>query len=59
MTPDEPLYNEAVTVHRTGSCDVDALQAAFNLILSRNDAWRTTFEAWTACRTRSFAPTST
>ena len=45
VTPDEPLYNEAVTVQRTGSCDVDALHAAFNLILSRNDAWRTTFEA--------------
>jgi amino acid adenylation domain-containing protein len=45
VTPDEPLYNEAVTVQRTGSCDVDALQAAFNLILSRNDSWRTTFEA--------------
>ncbi|MEP6842432.1 MAG: condensation domain-containing protein, partial [Pseudolysinimonas sp.] len=44
VTPGEPLYNEAVTVRRTGSCDVAALRRAFNLVLSRHDAWRTSFE---------------
>ena len=45
LAPDEPVYNEAVTVRRTGPCDVGALRRAFNLALSRHDAWRTNFAA--------------
>jgi amino acid adenylation domain-containing protein len=40
---DEPVYNEAVTVRRTGPCDVAALRRAFNLAMSRHEAWRTNF----------------
>ena len=43
LAADEPVYNEAVTVRRTGPCDVGALRHAFNLVLSRHEAWRTNF----------------
>ena len=43
LAPDEPVYNEAVTLRRTGPCDLAALRRAFNLALSRHEAWRTTF----------------
>lgn len=43
LSPDESVYNEAVMIRRTGPCDVDPLRRAFNLALSRHDAWRTTF----------------
>src|SRR5438132_1713874 len=40
---DEPVYHESVTVRRTGPCDVGALRRAFNLVMSRHEAWRTNF----------------
>ena len=43
LAPDEPVYNEAVMIRRTGRCDVGALRRAFNLVLSRHEAWRTNF----------------
>ena len=43
LAPDEPVYNEAVTLRRTGPCDVGALRRAFNLALSRHEAWRTNY----------------
>jgi aspartate racemase len=43
LAPDELVYNEAVTVRRTGPCDVAALRRAFNLAMSRHEAWRTNF----------------
>jgi len=45
LAPDESVYNEAVMIRRTGRCDVEALRRAFNLALSRHDAWRTNFVA--------------
>jgi amino acid adenylation domain-containing protein len=41
VEPDLPIYNEPVTLHRHGSCDVEALRRAYNLVLCRRDAWRT------------------
>jgi hypothetical protein len=39
-----PLYNEALTVHRTGPLDVPALERSLNEIVRRHEAWRTTFD---------------
>ncbi len=43
MAPDLPLYNEPVTIHYTGRLNVDAFERAFNEILRRHEAWRTSF----------------
>jgi amino acid adenylation domain-containing protein len=42
--PDVPLYNEAITVHRKGNFDAAVFEAAFNEILRRHEAWRSSFE---------------
>ena len=42
-SPEMPLYNEAITIHRRGSFDRDVLNAAFREILRRHEAWRTSF----------------
>lgn len=39
-----PLYNESITLHRHGTCDVAALEKAFAEIIRRHEIWRTTFE---------------
>jgi surfactin family lipopeptide synthetase A len=39
-----PLYNETITIHRTGPLSVPTLQRALLEILRRHEAWRTTFE---------------
>jgi Condensation domain len=39
-----PVYNEPVTVHHEGNLVVPALERAFNEILRRHEAWRTSFE---------------
>jgi hypothetical protein len=39
-----PLYNECVTLRMAGPLDVTALERAFNEIIKRHEAWRTTFE---------------
>src|ERR1700761_8283967 len=41
---DLPLYNEPITIHYAGSLDVGAFEKAFNEILRRHEAWRTSFE---------------
>ena len=43
MEPELPIYNESVTVHRRGLFDLAALEASFNEILHRHEAWRTSF----------------
>ena len=43
MAPDMPVYNEALTIHRSGPLDVAALERSLNEILRRHEAWRTTF----------------
>lgn len=40
-----PLYNEAVTIHRRGSCDPALLAASFNEVVRRHEIWRTSFIA--------------
>jgi len=38
-----PFYNESITIHRTGTLDVGALQQSLTEIMRRHEAWRTTF----------------
>src|SRR4051812_43961903 len=44
MSPDLPLYNEAVTIHRFGTFDLNALRRALNALIDRHEIWRTTYE---------------
>jgi amino acid adenylation domain-containing protein len=44
MAPDVALYNEAITIHRNGSFDHDALEKALNEILRRHEIWRSSIE---------------
>jgi surfactin family lipopeptide synthetase A len=39
-----PLYNESITIHRHGVCDVHALEASLAEIIRRHEIWRTTFD---------------
>jgi surfactin family lipopeptide synthetase A len=39
-----PLHSESITIHRHGSCDVEALEKSFAEIIRRHEIWRTTFE---------------
>lgn len=41
--PGIPLYNEAITLHRKGSFDPAIFHDAFNEILRRHEAWRSSF----------------
>src|SRR5215472_19281659 len=43
MAPNLPLYNEPVTIHYNGRLDPVAFERAFNEILRRHEAWRTSF----------------
>jgi surfactin family lipopeptide synthetase A len=42
--PGLPIYNESVTIHRTGPVNVDALERSLSEIVRRHEIWRTTFE---------------
>ncbi len=44
LAPDSRLYNETITVHRTGPLDLEVLERSIVEILRRHEAWRTTFE---------------
>ena len=44
MARDLPIYNESVTVHRRGPLDLAALEASFDEVLRRHEAWRTSFD---------------
>src|SRR5947209_9469788 len=43
LAPHVPLYNEPVTVQYSGILNPQALEQAFNEILRRHEAWRTSF----------------
>lgn len=43
LAPNTPLYNEPLTVRHRGQLDVPALKRAFNEIIRRHEAWRTSF----------------
>lgn len=45
MAPDVLLYNEAITIHRNGSFDRDALEKSLNEILRRHEIWRSSIES--------------
>jgi hypothetical protein len=38
-----PLYNESITIHRHGPCDLAVLERSFVEIIRRHEIWRTTF----------------
>ena len=44
LEPDNPVYNEAVSIRKEGQFDVTAFRAAFNEIVRRHEIWRSTFE---------------
>jgi amino acid adenylation domain-containing protein len=44
MAPDQPLYNEAITIHRRGSFSLETLEKAFNEVLRRHEIWRSSIE---------------
>ncbi|MGH2866574.1 MAG: non-ribosomal peptide synthetase [Solirubrobacteraceae bacterium] len=44
LAPDNPVYNEAVTIRKQGGFDVAAFRHAFNEIVRRHEIWRSTFE---------------
>ncbi len=43
LAPNTPLYNEPLTVRHRGPLDVLAFKRAFNEILRRHEAWRSSF----------------
>lgn len=43
LLPEIPLYNEPVTIHRSGPLDLGILERSFTEILRRHEMWRTTF----------------
>jgi len=44
LAPELPLYNELLTVRRTGPLDVSALERSLSEIIRRHEAWRTVFQ---------------
>jgi amino acid adenylation domain-containing protein len=44
MAPEVPVYNEPVTIHYTGELNIAALEKAFNAVLLRHEAWRTSIQ---------------
>jgi surfactin family lipopeptide synthetase A len=44
LAPENPVYNEAVTIRKDGPFEVRAFRAAFNEIVRRHEIWRSTFE---------------
>jgi amino acid adenylation domain-containing protein len=43
LAPDNPMYNEVVSIRKTGELNREALQQAFNEVVRRHEAWRSTF----------------
>jgi amino acid adenylation domain-containing protein len=43
LAPENPVYNEAVSIRKDGRFEVDAFRGAFNEIVQRHEIWRTTF----------------
>lgn len=44
LAPDNPVYNEAVTIRKDGAFDHETFRLAFNELVSRHEIWHTTFE---------------
>lgn len=45
LAPDSPVYNELITIRKTGPLDVEALRRALSAVVARHEVWRTTFAA--------------
>ncbi|MEO8898571.1 MAG: amino acid adenylation domain-containing protein [Candidatus Dormibacter sp.] len=43
LAPDNPIYNEVVSIRKTGELNREALQRAFNEVVRRHEALRSTF----------------
>jgi amino acid adenylation domain-containing protein len=43
LAPGNPVYNELITIRKTGAFKRDAFKRAFNELVRRHEAWRTTF----------------
>src|SRR5439155_7232540 len=43
LQPDTPVYTEGVSIHLPEPLDVTMLEQAFNEIIRRHEAWRTSF----------------
>jgi len=44
LAPDLPVYHETMTIRRQGPLDAAVLERAFNEIVRRHEAWRTTVD---------------
>jgi amino acid adenylation domain-containing protein len=44
LAPESPVYNELITIDKAGALDAEALQRAITEVVSRHEAWRTTFD---------------
>ena len=44
LHPDEPTYNEIVTLFYAGELNTPLLERAFNLFLARHEGWRTSYQ---------------
>ena len=44
LAPDNPLYNEAVTIRKQGPFQASAFRAAFEELVRRHEIWRSTFD---------------
>jgi amino acid adenylation domain-containing protein len=44
LHPEEPAYNEIVTIFYAGELDAVRLEHAFNLFLARHEGWRTSYQ---------------
>jgi len=44
LAPNRISYNETISIRKDGSFDVRALRGAFNELVRRHEAWRTTFD---------------
>ncbi len=43
LAPENPVYNEAASIHKDGDFDHGAFRDAFNEIVRRHEIWRSTF----------------
>ncbi|MEP1076598.1 amino acid adenylation domain-containing protein [Leptolyngbya sp. PL-A3] len=56
LEPDNPFYNIPAAIRLNGRIDRDALEQAFNIIVSRHDALRTTFSRVDGQPVQAIAP---
>ena len=45
VAPGALFYNEAITIHRRGTCDTALLARSLNEVLRRHEIWRTDFQS--------------